>query len=192
MPLILSRMGEERWRALGRKYLYQSPWCAFRVDEVELPGGARIEYGILESGGFAAVVPVTGGGDVVLVRQWRQPLGAFTLELPSGGIDAGEKPGQAARRELFEETGYRAEGLEHLVSVHTSTGRSTEVCHLFRCTAVRDERGPQPEPTESISVVELPLGEALRMVSDGGITDAGTVLGLLLCAGGAAIGGGLH
>jgi ADP-ribose pyrophosphatase len=159
---------------------------------VELPGGARIEYGILESGGFAAVVPVTGGGDVVLVRQWRQPLGAFTLELPSGGIDAGEKPGQAARRELFEETGYRAEGLEHLVSVHTSTGRSTEVCHLFRCTAVRDERGPQPEPTESISVVELPLGEALRMVSDGGITDAGTVLGLLLCAGGAAIGGGLH
>jgi ADP-ribose pyrophosphatase len=192
MPLILSRMGEERWRALGRKYLYQSPWCAFRVDEVELPGGARIEYGILESGGFAAVVPVTGGGDVVLVRQWRQPLGAFTLELPSGGIDAGEKPGQAARRELFEETGYRAEGLEHLVSVHTSTGRSTEVCHLFRCTAVRDESGPQPEPTESISVVELPLGEALRMVSDGGITDAGTVLGLLLCAGGAAIGGGLH
>jgi len=192
MPLILSRMGEERWRALGRKYLYQSPWCAFRVDDVELPGGARIEYGILESGGFAAVVPVTGGGDVVLVRQWRQPLGAFTLELPSGGIDAGEKPGQAARRELFEETGYRAEGLEHLVSVHTSTGRSTEVCHLFRCTAVRDERGPQPEPTESISVVELPLGEALRMVSDGGITDAGTVLGLLLCAGGSTTGGGLH
>src|SRR5215218_10053022 len=118
MPLILSRMGEERWRALGRKYLYQSPWCAFRVDDVELPGGARIEYGILESGGFAAVVPVTGGGDVVLVRQWRQPLGAFTVELPSG--------------------------------------------------------------------------EALRMVSDGGITDAGTVLGLLLCAGGSTTGGGLH
>ena len=78
-------MGEESWRTLAREYLYQSPWCAFRVDEVELPGGAQIEYGVLESGGFAAVVPVTGGGDVVLVRQWRQPLGAFTLELPTGG-----------------------------------------------------------------------------------------------------------
>jgi len=181
------------WRTLGREYVHQSPWCAFRVDEVELPGGARIEYGVLESGGFAAVVPVTEGGDVVLVRQWRQPLDAFTLELPSGGVDAGEEPERAARRELFEETGYRARGLEHLVSMHTSTGRSTEICHLFRCTAVRDERGPRPEPTEFIQVVEVPLGEAVHMVSGGGITDAATVLGLLWSAnGGAAYGGGLH
>ena len=185
-------MGEESWRTIGRDYVYQSPWCAFRVDEVELPGGAQIEYGVLESGGFAAVVPVTGGGDVVLVRQWRQPLGAFTLELPSGGVDAGEKPERAARRELFEETGYRAEGLEHLVSLHTSPGRSTEVCHLFKCAAVRDERGPRPEPTEFIRVVELPLGEALQMVSEGGITDAATVLGLLWSTAGGASGGGLH
>jgi len=186
-------MGEKSWRTLGSEYLYQSPWCAFRVDDVELPGGARIEYGVLESGGFAATVPVTGGGEVVLVLQWRQPLEAFTLELPSGGVDAGEKPEQAARRELFEETGYRAEGLEHLVSVHTSTGRSTEVCHLFGCTALRDERGPRPEPTEFIRVVELPLGEALDAIRRGDITDAATVLGLLLGAGGGAtIGGGLH
>ena len=175
------------WRTLGRDYLYRNPWCAFRVDDVELPNGLRIEYGVLESGGFAAVVPVTSDGDVVLVRQWRQPLGAFTLELPSGGVDRGEEPGRAARRELFEETGYRAEGLERLASVHTSTGRSTEVCHLFRCGAVRDERGPRPEPTEFIEVVSLPLETARRMVSEGGITDAATVLGLLLVGG-----GGLH
>ena len=168
-----------RWRTLGRGDRYRNPWCAFRVDEVKLPSGVRIEYGVLESGGFAAVVSVTDGGDVVLVCQWRQPLDAFTLELPGGGVDRGEEPGQAARRELFEETGYRAETLEHLTSVHTSTGRSTEVCHLFRCEAVRDERGPRPEPTEFIWVVELPLGEALRMVSEGEISDAATVLGLL-------------
>jgi len=186
-------MEEGGWRTLGRDYLYRNPWCAFRVDEVELPDGVKIEYGVLESGGFVATVPVTGGGDVVLVRQWRQPLEALTLELPSGAVDAGEKPEQAARRELFEETGHRAEGLEHLLSVHTSTGRSTEVCHLFGCTAVRDERGPRPEPTEFIRVVELPFGEVLDMVSDGGITDAATVLGLLLSAGGGvATGGGLH
>jgi ADP-ribose pyrophosphatase len=189
---ILSRMDDLGWRTLGREYVYQSPWCAFRVDEVEIPGGAQIEYGVLESGGFAAVVPVTDRGDVVLVRQWRQPLGASTLELPSGGVDAGEKPEVAARRELFEETGYRAEGLEHLVSVHTSPGRSTEVCHLFKCGAVRDERGPCPEPTEFIRVVELPLGEALRMVSEGGITDAATVLGLLWGTAGGASRGRIH
>ena len=172
-------MGDGSWRTLERSYLYRNPWCAFRVDEVVLPDGAALAYGVLESKGFAAVVPLTDDGDVVLVRQWRQPLGSFTLELPSGGVDQGEDPGEAAMRELLEEAGFRAEDLEHLVSVHTSTGRTTEVCHLFRCRALRDPEGPLPEATEFIEVVEMPLGEALRMVSGGGITDAATVLGLL-------------
>ncbi len=172
-------MEDGSWRTLERRYLYRNPWCAFRVDEVALPGGATIEYGVLEGGGFASVVPLTQDGGVVLVRQWRQPLGAFTLELPSGGVDRGENPREAAERELFEEAGFRAVGLEHLVSIHTSTGRTDEVCHLFRCRAVRDSGGPRPEPTEFIEVVELPLGEALEKVWSGGITDAATVLGLL-------------
>jgi ADP-ribose pyrophosphatase len=167
------------WRTLERSYLYRNPWCAFRVDEVALPNGATIEYGVLEGDGFASVVPVTEDGKVVLVRQWRQPLGSFTLELPSGGVDKGEDPRAAAERELFEEAGFRAVGLEHLVSIHTSTGRSNEVCHLFRCRAVWDPGGPRPEPTEFIRVVELPLEEALKGISEGAITDAATVLGLL-------------
>jgi ADP-ribose pyrophosphatase len=176
-------MDDGRWRTLERNYLYRNPWCAFRVDEVVLPSGATIEYGVLESGGFAAVVPVTEDGKVVLVRQWRQPLDAFTLELPSGGVGAGEDPKGAAERELLEEAGYRAEGLVHLASIHTSTGRTTEVCHLFTCRAVRDPGGPRPEPTEFIRVVELPLEGALEEVSGGRITDAATVLGLLWTAG---------
>ena len=185
-------MGDGRWRTLGRNYLFRNPWCAFRVDEVELPDGANIEYGVLESGGFAAMVPVTDNGSVIFVRQWRQPLGAFTLELPSGGVDGGEDPGVAVERELLEETGYRAEGLERLASVHTSTGRSTELCHLFRCRAVLDEGGPRPEPTEFIEVLELPLDEAMRLVADGGIADAVTVLGLLWEKGFAAGGDHVH
>lgn len=163
---------------MGREYLFRSPWCSFRVDDVRLPSGEEIEYGVLESGGLSAVVAVTDGGDVVLVRQWRQPVGGFTLELPSGAVDAGEEPIEAAERELAEETGYRAEGLEHLVSVHTSTGRTTEVCHIFRCRAVLGE-GPRPEPTEFIRVVEMPFEEALEEAIGGGINSAATVLGLL-------------
>ena len=148
-----------------------------------MPDGQAIEYGVLESGGFAAVVAVTEGNGVVLVRQWRQPVGSFTLELPSGGVDAGEDAMEAAERELFEETGYRAEGLGRLTSVYTSTGRSTEVGHVFRCRAVEDGRGPRPEPTEFIEVVEVPFREALEMVRDGRISDAATTLGLLWEAG---------
>jgi ADP-ribose pyrophosphatase len=179
---ILRRMKNGSWRTLGRNYLYRNPWCAFRVDEVALPSGVTIEYGVLESKGFTSVVPITLDGNVVLVRQWRQPLGDFTLELPSGGVDKAEDPREAAERELFEEAGFRAAGMEYLVSVHTSTGRSNEVCHLFRCRAVRDPGGPRPEPTEFIQVVELPFEEALGRVSSGGITDAATVLGLLWSA----------
>ena len=176
-------MDDERWQTLGAEYMFRNPWCAFRVDEVELPDGGRLEYGVLESGGFAAVVPVTEGGGVVLVRQWRQPVGGFTLELPGGGVERGEDPREAVRRELLEETGYEAHCLSHLVSVHTSPGRSTEICHLFRCGAVRVLSGPAPEPTEFVSAVEMPFGEALGKVHGGEITAATTVLGLLMAGG---------
>ncbi|MDQ3966671.1 MAG: NUDIX hydrolase [Actinomycetota bacterium] len=179
-------MERGRWRTLGVRYLYENPWCSFRVDEVLLPDGVQIEYGILESEGFAAVVPVTEGGGVVLVRQWRQPVGGFTLELPGGGVEGGEDPREAVTRELLEETGYRAEDLSHLVSVHTSPGRSTEVCHLFRCKAMRALSGSRPEPTEFVSTVELPLAEAVGEIFGGGITAATTVLGLLMVSDGMA------
>jgi ADP-ribose pyrophosphatase len=170
----------ERWRTLGEEYLYERPWCSFRVDEVRLPDGAQIEYGVLESAGFVAVVPVTEGGDVVLVKQWRQPVGSFTLELPGGGMGEDEDPEETARRELLEETGYRAEELAPLISVHTTPGRATEVCYLFRCRAVRALAGPRPEPTEFVSVVEMPLMEAVGKVYGGEITAATTALGLLM------------
>lgn len=171
------------WRTLGTRRLYENPWCAFRVDDVELPDGTGIEYGVLESGGFAAVVPVTEAGNVVLVRQWRQPAGSFALELPGGGVDRDEAPKEAAGRELFEETGYRAEDLEHLATVHTTPGRADEVCHLFRCRAVRLGSGPEPEPTEFISTVEVPLAGALGAVREAGPVAAATALGLLMVGG---------
>jgi len=173
-----------RWRTHGCEYLYESPWCSFRVDGVRLPDGARIEYGVLESAGFAAAVPVTESGSVVLVRQWRQPIEAFTLELPGGGVEGGEDPRETVRRELLEETGYQAENISHLATLHTSPGRATEVCHLFQCRAVRAISGPRPEPTEFISVVEVPLDEAVGRAMSGEITAATTVLGLLMVSGG--------
>ncbi len=182
--MTYSREEEDgRWLTLGREYLYESPWCSFRVDGVRLPDGARIEYGVLESAGFAAVVPVTESGSVALVRQWRQPIEAFTLELPGGGVEGGENPRESVRRELLEETGYRAEDISCLATLHTSPGRATEVCHLFQCRAVRTIPGPQPEPTEFISVVEVPLDEAVGRALSGEITAATTVLGLLMVSG---------
>lgn len=176
-------MQNNSWKTLGSNYVYENPWCAFRVDRVELPDGSVIEYGVQESGGFAAVLPVTDDGRIVLVRQWRQPLGRFTLELPCGAVDEEESPQESAERELLEETGYRAEDIESLISFHTSTGRSTEICHLFQCRAVKEDEGQKLEATEFIEVVELDFGDVVDRISGGEITDAATVLGVKMAAG---------
>lgn len=178
----MNHPSDGRWETLGREYLYRNPWCAFRVDAARLPNGEELDYGVLEAGGFAAVVPVTDEGRVILVRQWRQPVGCFALELPGGGVCRGEDAVVAARRELLEETGYRAEGLTRLLTVHTSPGRSNETCHLFRCRAVRELTGPRPEPTEYLNVVELTLDEAFGKVIEADVSAATTVLGLFIAA----------
>ena len=182
---ILTAMEEKPWETLARRYLHTSPWFSFRLDDVRLPDGARIEYGVLEAGGFAAMVALTDEGKLVLVRQYRQPLGEFTLELPGGGVDGGD-PGEAARRELAEETGYRGEDVERLGEVSVSSGRSTEVCHLFRCRAVK-EGEPQPGFGEFIRVVEVPFEEAVERVLKGEMGVATTALGILWTA--SAVGG---
>lgn len=177
-------MDGKEWRTLGRRYLHKSPWFAFRLDEVRLPGGEEIEYGVLEGNDISVVLATTQRGNVVLVRQWRQPIEGMSLSLPGGAVDAGETPMRAAERELFEETGYRAKGLKRLFSIHASPGRSDELVHIFACRAVPDWRGPRPEPTEYIEVVEMIPEEAWEQVRAGSVTDAASVIGLQwLCMG---------
>lgn len=128
--------------------------------------------------GAAAVVAVTPSDEVVLVRQLREAVGTPVLELPAGILDVeGERPEETARRELEEETGYRAAAVEPLGSVHTSPGFADEVVHLFRARA---ERVGEPEP--GIEVVTISLPEAVEAAAAGDITDAKTVVGLLRSA----------
>ncbi|MGI8648864.1 MAG: NUDIX hydrolase [Rubrobacter sp.] len=162
---------------MGRDYLYRSPWFDFRLDAVELPDGERIEYGVFEGREVAVVLALTSRGKVVMVKQWRQPLRDFSLSLPGGMVDCGEKPEVAASRELFEETGYEAGEMELLFKVHPSPGRTDEVCYIFRCEAVIGVSS-RPDATEFIEVVEVGVDEMKRKVSEGEITDAATVLAL--------------
>lgn len=170
-------MDNGSWRTIGRDYLYRSPWFDFRLDEVELPSGEKIEYGVFEGREVAVVLALTGSGGVVMVRQWRQPLQDFCLSLPGGMVDAGEEPEAAARRELLEETGYAAEDMELLFRVHLSPGRTSEVCYVFRCIA-EGVSSRRPDPTEFIEVVEFGVEEAKEKVFAGEITDVATVLAL--------------
>src|ERR1035437_11148671 len=86
------------------------------------PGGFEIKRAIVQHGGSAVMMPVDAKGRVLLVRQYRLPARAYLGELPAGTVDPGEKPLQTARRELVEETGYRARKWTKLAEFYPSPG----------------------------------------------------------------------
>ncbi len=153
----------------------------FRLGQVEaLVRGRRVVLDALLHPGAVAVVAVDGGR-VLLERQFRPVVGEWLYELPAGTLEPGESPEEAARRELVEETGYRASRLWRLASFYPSPGVSTEVITVFVAEGL-EYVGARPEEDEVIETVWLGLDEALGMVVDGRIRDAKTIIGLMLYA----------
>jgi len=148
-----------------------------RVDTVELAGGWQTTREVVEHGEVVAVVPLLEEGDVLLVQQYRLPAAQTLLEVPAGGVDEGEKPEEAAQRELGEECGQQANRLERLGGFYLSPGFCSEFVHMFLATQLQPVRA-RPEPDEEIAVVRLPLAEALRLVRQGEIRDGKSIIGL--------------
>ncbi len=153
----------------------------FVTETVDLPNGRRVDRDVLRHPGAAAVVPFLGSGRVLLIRQYRHAAGCELIEVPAGKLDPGESPETCARRELEEETGYRAGRIEKLTSIWTSPGFTDEVIHLF---AAFDLEATQQalEPNEIIELVPYSLEDALAAVRSGEISDAKSALSLLLAA----------
>lgn len=156
-----------------------------RIDEVSTPSGS-VEREVAVPPDAVAVVALVDG-DVVLVRQYRQPLGTSTLELPAGVLDdEGEQLTDAAARELAEECRLAAGEWSQLTTLAPSPGWSTERVTLLLARDVHPTDAPdgfEPEAEEAaMEVVRLPLEAAVAAVNDGTIIDAKTVAGILLVA----------
>jgi 8-oxo-dGDP phosphatase len=157
------------------------------VDTVRMPDGTEADREYAGNFDAVAVVPLTDDGQVVLLRQYRQPHRTYFLELPAGKLDVeGEDPGDAAGRELVEETGLRARSLTHLTSFANSAGWTTERTDLYLAEGLERVTPPAdfvPKAEEAdMEVVTLPLAAALEAVRDGTISDGKTIIGLLLVA----------
>lgn len=157
------------------------------VDTVRFPNGSVGELEMIRHPGASAVVPFLSdpAGDdpqVLLIRQYRYAAERYLYEIPAGRLDPGEAPADCARRELREETGCEAQGVEHLLTMYTTPGFTDEKIHVFM--AVGLTRGEVArEADEFIEVETMLLSRALSLVQQGEIQDAKTALGLLYAAG---------
>ncbi|MBE7493543.1 MAG: NUDIX hydrolase [Verrucomicrobiaceae bacterium] len=171
------------WTTLSTRETYANPWIRVREDQVVTPGGGKGIYGVVEYKNRAiGVIPVDEHGFTWLVGQWRYCHEGYEWEIPEGGCPAGESPVEAARRELLEETGIVAARIEPLLTgIQLSNSTSNELCDVFLATGLTFAAA-QPEETEKLEVLRLPLTEAVAMARDGRIRDSVSVLGLLALA----------
>ena len=166
---------------------YQGKILRLRVDEVRMPGGEVAVREVIEHPGAVAVVALDPAGDVVLIRQYRHPVGAWLVELPAGLLDVpGEPAYQTAIRELADETGLRARTWHTLVDLRTSPGLSEEAVRVYLArdlSPVSDaDRHVGTEEETDLGVHRVPLEEAVASVFTGNIENSLAVAGLLAAA----------
>jgi ADP-ribose pyrophosphatase len=145
-----------RWRSiLRRTYRY--------------PDGRQDIYEIANEPQVVTILCLTPARQVVLVRQFRPGPGQVLLEMPGGAVDPGEEPTAAAARELLEETGYQ--GDLRYVGASLCEGYSTMLRHSFVVTAARPVQATQPQPSEFLQVIEMPLEQFRAHLRGGQLTD---------------------
>ncbi|MHB1042591.1 MAG: NUDIX hydrolase [Eubacteriales bacterium] len=148
------------------------------MDTVENPGGRTGTREVVEYNGAVAVVPLNENRELLMVRQYRYAVKKELLEIPAGKIEPGEDPAACARRELLEETGYKAADLTPVLHFFSTPGFTTEEMHIF--VAVGLTPGEQDlDDDEFIDVVVVPFEKALEMIRSGEICDAKSIAGIL-------------
>lgn len=162
---------------ISTRRVYEGKVLNLRVDEVRLENGNLGTREVVEHRGAAAVVPILDGGDVILVRQYRYPIGSDLLEIPAGTLKANEDPKECALRELEEETGYRCEEIAKMAECFVAPGYSAEKIHLYIAKRLTKTQTKMDED-EAIIPERCRFPEALEKIRKGEIRDAKSIVGL--------------
>ncbi|MES0278689.1 MAG: NUDIX hydrolase [Dehalococcoidales bacterium] len=166
-------------KTMPSQQIYDGRILKLRVDTVRLPSGRMSKREIVEHDDSIAIVAIDGDDNVLLVKQFRKAVEKEVLEIPAGGIEPGEEPVAAVKRELCEETGFLPKRVERIGGFYSAPGYSSEFLHLFVASDLTPEK-LQAEDTESIKVERVPVSQILELIRTGAISDAKSVAGLLM------------
>jgi 8-oxo-dGTP pyrophosphatase MutT (NUDIX family) len=175
------------FRVLKSEPVYEGRIISLRRDTVAMPGGGDSVREVVHHPGAVAVVALDDDDNVVLLRQYRHPVGTHLWELPAGLRDAdGEPPLETAKRELAEEVQLAAERWSLLLSVNNSPGFSDELVHVYLAEELTDAARPDGFTVEheeaDMTVERVPLTDAVQRVFDGDIRNSSAVAGILAAA----------
>lgn len=165
----------------GSDTLHVGKILALRLDQVMMPGGRVAKREVVEHPGSVVILPLDDDGSVMMIDQYRHPLGRRIRELPAGLLDApGEDPVATAQRELVEEVGFTARDWSVLVDLVPSPGFSDESQRVFLARGLTQvDRPPGTDEEAELNVVRLPLADAVRQALSGEIVNGPAVAGLL-------------
>lgn len=163
-------------KTVKKNYVFRGKIITVRCDDAQLPDGKPCRREIVEHPGGACVLCVKDG-KVALVRQFRYAYGEAIYEIPAGKLSEGEDPMLAAERELGEETGLVADELALLYVLYPTPGYSAEKIFIYEARGVREGKQHLDEG-EFLNVEYVPVQKALKMVEDGTICDAKTIVAL--------------
>jgi ADP-ribose pyrophosphatase len=173
-----------RGRTVSSETVFQGNVFWVTRDEVVEPGGVKATREVIRHNGSVVVLAVDAESNpkdpgILLIRQYRHAAGKLMLELPAGRIEPGEKLIPAGKRELIEETGYRAKRWSKHTNYYASPGFLTETMTILLAEGLTLGEA-EPEDDEKIEVHMTPLSEVLRLIHAGKIEDGKTLIGVLL------------
>jgi len=171
-------------RLVSSKVVYNGPVFWVTTDHVQEPGGVKARRDLIHHSGSIVVLAVDDTRStprVLLERQYRYATRDYLLELPAGSLDPGENPLAAGKRELMEETGYRARQWKRALRFYPSPGFLDEIMTIYLARGLTSGKA-QPEADESIEYQLVPLAQAIEMVLSGRIRDGKTISGVLWLA----------
>jgi ADP-ribose pyrophosphatase len=181
----------KNWERLGRKKVFEARdnstiYMELYQDRVRAPNGKEMSYTFYRASDVAIVVPFLDEERLVMIRQYRYPLGKVMLEFPAGHVEKGEDPLRTARRELKEETGFGARKIERIYAYHPSVSKSKQVVHVFCATGLSDDK-TRHDSTEDIEVDIVGVRNLRKMIQEHEVENAGTLIAYLLCCTGIKI-----